>query len=74
MAVPALAELAWTGGDDYEILCTASEREYPALVASAEGSMLLLTPIGRVTAEAGSVTYLGRGGAQSFAQNSFSHF
>ena len=74
MAVPALAELAWTGGDDYEILCTASEKEYPALVAAAEGSMLLLTPIGRVSDEASAVTYRGKGGAQSFAQGSFSHF
>lgn len=74
MAVPALAELAWTGGDDYEILCAASEREYPALVAAAEGAMLLLTPIGRITAEAGVVTYRGKGEARSFAQGSFSHF
>jgi thiamine-monophosphate kinase len=74
MAAPALAELAWTGGDDYEILCTASEREYPALIAAAEGAMLLLTPIGRITAEAGVVTYRGKGGAHSFAQGSFSHF
>ena len=74
MAVPALAELAWTGGDDYEILCTASEREYPALVAAAEGSMLLLTPIGRITAEAGMVTYRGKSGTQNFAHGSFSHF
>lgn len=74
MADPALAELAWTGGDDYEILCTASERDYPALIAAAEGSMLPLTPIGRVTAEAGVVTYRERGRLRSFAQGSFSHF
>lgn len=74
MAAPALAELAWTGGDDYEILCTASEREYPALMAAAEEIRLPLTPIGRVTSEAGTVTYREQGGLRSFAQGSFSHF
>jgi len=74
MAVPALAELAWTGGDDYEILCTASEMECSALVAAAEGTMLLLTPIGRISDEAGVVTYRENGEARSFAQGSFSHF
>ena len=74
MADPALAELAWTGGDDYEILCTASEKEYPSLIAAAEGSMLPLTPIGRIMAEAGVVTYREQGRSRSFAQGSFSHF
>jgi thiamine-monophosphate kinase len=74
MADPALAELAWTGGDDYEILCTASEGEYPALIAAAKEVMLPLTPIGRITAEAGVVTYREKGGLRSFAQGSFSHF
>lgn len=74
MADPALAELAWTGGDDYEILCTASEGEYPALIAAAKEAMLPLTPIGRITAEAGVVEYREKGGLRSFAQGSFSHF
>ncbi|MCO5092847.1 thiamine-phosphate kinase [Bosea sp. (in: a-proteobacteria)] len=74
MAAPALAELAWTGGDDYEILCTASEREYPALVAAAAEVALPLTPIGRITPEAGVATYRAKDGLRSFAQGSFSHF
>ena len=74
MADPALAQLAWTGGDDYEILCTASDREYPALIAAAEEIMLPLAPIGRITAEAGKVTYREKGKLRSFAQGSFSHF
>ncbi len=74
MADPALAELAWTGGDDYEILCTASEREYPALVAAAESAGMALTAIGRVTAEAGEARYREQGKARSFAQGSFAHF
>ncbi|CAH1650128.1 Thiamine-monophosphate kinase [Hyphomicrobiales bacterium] len=74
MAAPALAELAWTGGDDYEILCTASEKEYPALMAGAAAIGFPLTPIGRVTSEAGTVTYREQGGLRSVAQGSFSHF
>ena len=74
MADPALAELAWTGGDDYEILCTASEREYPALAAAAKSVGMALTPIGRVTEEAGVARYREQGRARSFAQGSFAHF
>ncbi|KPF72950.1 thiamine-monophosphate kinase [Bosea sp. AAP35] len=74
MADPALAELAWTGGDDYEILCTTSEKEYPALVAAAQAAGIALTPIGRVTGEAGVARYSEQGRARSFAQGSFAHF
>ena len=74
MADPALAELAWTGGDDYEILCTASEGEYPALVAAAQAAGIALTPIGRVTGETGVASYREQGRARSFAQGSFAHF
>lgn len=74
MADPALAELAWTGGDDYEILCTASEREYPALVAVAQAAGIALTRIGHVTDAAGVATYREKGRARSFARGSFAHF
>lgn len=74
MADPALAELAWTGGDDYEILCTASEREYPALVAAAEAAGVVLTRIGLVTDAAGVATYREGGRARIFARGSFAHF
>lgn len=73
MADPALAELAWTGGDDYEILCTASEGEYPALAAAAQVSGMVLTPIGFVNDGAG-VSYRYGGRARSFAAGSFAHF
>lgn len=74
MADPALAELAWTGGDDYEILCTASEVEFPSLAAAAQAAGLGLARIGRVTAEAGTVRYSEAGRPRSFARGSFVHF
>ncbi|SFH97997.1 thiamine-monophosphate kinase [Bosea sp. OK403] len=73
MADPALAELAWTGGDDYEILCTASEREYLSLIVAAEAAGIALVAIGRVT-DQGAVNYREKGRARSFAQGSFAHF
>lgn len=74
MADPALAELAWTGGDDYEILCTVPEGEYPSLAAAAEAVGLGLARIGRVSAEAGSVRYTEVGRPRTFARGSFAHF
>lgn len=74
MADPALAELAWTGGDDYEILCTATEGEYSSLIAAAAERAVPLTPIGRIVSGAGAVRYSGKGAAQGFARGSFSHF
>jgi thiamine-monophosphate kinase len=74
MADPALAELAWTGGDDYEILCTVPDREYPALAAAAETAGIALAAIGRVTAGDGTVRYREQGRARVFAQGSFAHF
>ena len=74
MADPALAELVWTGGDDYEILCTVSEREYPAIKAAAAGIDVPLTPIGRIEPEAGVMTWREKGRPRSFARGAFSHF
>ena len=71
MADPALAELAWTGGDDYEILCTVPEGEFPSLFAAAKAAGLGLTCIGRVTAEAGTVRYTEAGRPRAFARGSF---
>lgn len=74
MADPALAELVWTGGDDYEILCTVPEGEYSSLAAAAEAAGLGLARIGRVTAAAGKVSYRKAGRQRSFARGSFAHF
>lgn len=74
MADPALAKLAWTGGDDYEILCTIPEGEFPSMVAAAEAAGLSLARVGRITAEAGSVRYTEAGRPRTFARGSFAHF
>jgi thiamine-monophosphate kinase len=74
MADPALAELAWTGGDDYEILCTASQGEYSALIAAADAAGVLLATIGRITAGGGAVQYRLNGEPRHFGRGSFSHF
>jgi thiamine-monophosphate kinase len=74
MADPALLELAWTGGDDYEILCAASERDYPSLMAASEAAGVPLAVIGRVTAEVGTTRYLQQGQPREFARGSFIHF
>ncbi|OYW65532.1 MAG: thiamine-phosphate kinase [Bosea sp. 12-68-7] len=68
------AELAWTGGDDYEILCTASQGEYPALAAAAAAAGIALTAIGVVTGATGAVQYREKGRARRFATGSFAHF
>jgi thiamine-monophosphate kinase len=74
MADPALLELAWTGGDDYEILCTAPERDYPSLVAASEAAGVPLVAIGRITADAGTTRFLQQGQPRNFARRSFTHF
>lgn len=74
MADPALAQLAWTGGDDYEILCTAPEGEVFALVAAAAEAGIPLAEIGRITADPGIVRYRGAGAGQSVAAGSYAHF
>ena len=73
MADPALAELAWTGGDDYEILCTAPQGEYLSLIAAAQEVGIPLAPIGRIT-EAGPVQYRDNGKPRHFERASFTHF
>lgn len=74
MADPSLAQLAWTGGDDYEILCTAPDAEVFALVAAAAEIGVPLAAIGRITAAADGVRYRGAGAEQGFGTGSYAHF
>jgi thiamine-monophosphate kinase len=45
--VSALVDLA-TGGDDYELVCTASPERVGALIAAAEAAGIAMTVVGRV--------------------------
>jgi thiamine-monophosphate kinase len=74
MADPALAELAWTGGDDYEILCTAPEGEVFALVGAAAEAGIPLIAIGRIVPEPEVVRYRGSGVGPVPGAGSYSHF
>jgi thiamine-monophosphate kinase len=74
MADPALTELAWTGGDDYEILCTASEGEYPALAAAAAAAGVAVARIGRIASGTNVVRFNDQGRERVFTQGSFAHF
>jgi thiamine-monophosphate kinase len=64
-----------TGGDDYEILATASAAQLPAFRAAAASAGVELTEIGTITAAPSSARLVGRDGQPlKFARPSFSHF
>jgi thiamine-monophosphate kinase len=75
MADPSCLMLAMTGGDDYEILCTAPPDAAAALCAKAQQANILLHPIGTVH-EAGTLPmrFLLAGEEIVVGQGSFSHF
>lgn len=45
---PSLLDLAFTGGDDYEILCTVPEKKLDLLLKEADSQGIPLSAIGRV--------------------------
>ncbi|MEH3147521.1 MAG: thiamine-phosphate kinase [Methylobacterium frigidaeris] len=72
---PRLLDTALTGGDDYEILCTAAADAVPALTAGARAAGIPLTVIGTVAeGDAAPVFRDPDGRNRSFARPSFSHF
>jgi len=74
-AEPGLIEMALTGGDDYEILCTVAPEAFEALRTEVEAAGIRLTAIGTVTAGAGPPRFeTGDGGVRVFAAGAFSHF
>ncbi len=73
-ADPAMLEVALTGGDDYEIVCTVPPDKADAFRAAAERAKVAVTEIGAVEAGEGA-RFLDKSGAPlAFAQGSFSHF
>ncbi|MFN3892500.1 MAG: thiamine-phosphate kinase [Beijerinckiaceae bacterium] len=73
---PSLFEVAVTGGDDYEILCTVPPLNAAAFEAAARATGVPVARIGQVNEHAHSgVVFLEAGGARkSFARGSYSHF
>ena len=74
-ADPGARELAVTGGDDYEILCSVPRDRMEALRNAALSSGIAVTEIGRIVE--GEVTALlrdGQGMPLKFSRPSFSHF
>lgn len=72
---PDLLDTALTGGDDYEILCTAAPADLDAFRAAAAEAGVPLAAIGTVAAGEGAPVFRGPDGAACrFARGSFSHF
>lgn len=72
---PELADLAITGGDDYEILCCARPDAAPRLERAACEAGAPLTKIGEATPGDGPPVFLDEdGNRKTFNKLSFSHF
>ena len=69
-----LLDLAMTGGDDYEILCTVPRQRVDVFVAEAKRLGVAVTQIGTIEAGDMSPTFRKGGFAHRFGQPSFSHF
>lgn len=71
----ALADIALTGGDDYEILCCARPEIAPRLEQAAREAGVQLTKIGEATPGDAPPAFLASDGKQKyFNRLSFSHF
>ncbi|MBI4275299.1 MAG: thiamine-phosphate kinase [Rhizobiales bacterium] len=72
---PGLFTDMLTGGDDYEIVCTAPDDRADAFIKAAEVRGIALTDIGRVVAGQGLPRFFdGEGRPMTFKQTSYSHF
>ena len=72
---PCLLVTAFSGGDDYEILCAVAPDAAPAFAAAAAAAHVACTRIGVAMAGYGPVTMIGEDGTPlAFASASFQHF
>jgi len=72
---PFALEIALTGGDDYEILCTVGEDKAAAFEAAAAAADVRVARIGAVQDAQAGLTFIDAAGApRDFARGSFSHF
>ncbi len=70
----AAREIALTGGDDYEILCTVSPDKVDRFRVAAMVAKVAITEIGVIDAGEGTRFRDGDGKALTFKRASFSHF
>jgi thiamine-monophosphate kinase len=73
-AEPAMRETAFTGGDDYEILCTVPPTKADSFRTAAQTARIAVTEIGEIKAGEGVRFLDAAGKALSFKHASFSHF
>jgi thiamine-monophosphate kinase len=74
MADAALSEVAYTGGDDYEVLCAIPAAVAQSFQKAAAQAGIAVSPIGWVTGAGQPVRFLINGSAHHFKQGSYSHF
>lgn len=73
---PALRDVALTGGDDYEILCTVAPQNAAQFEKTAHAAGVVVTRIGEVAAGPSDLPQFieSDGTAKTFARGSYSHF
>ena len=73
---PALRDVALTGGDDYEILCTVAPQNADQFEKAARTAGIVATRIGEVTAGPPELPQFieSDGTVRTFAKGSYSHF
>lgn len=73
-AEAALFDLAVTGGDDYEILCTVPEKSLDSFVKEADSVGAMVSAIGRVVQGDEIPVFRMRDSERRYDAGSFSHF
>lgn len=73
-AFPDLLDLALTGGDDYEILCTLPESSLDSFRKEADSVGIALSAIGRVVAGQDWPVFRKQGSERRYDVGSYSHF
>ncbi|MGO4386228.1 thiamine-phosphate kinase [Microvirga sp. 2YAF29] len=73
-ADPALLDVAVTGGDDYEILCTVAQKNLDMLIEQADSVGITLSAIGRVVAGHELPVFRMQDRERRYDAGSYSHF
>jgi thiamine-monophosphate kinase len=71
---PALLDIAVTGGDDYEILCTVPQKNLDMLLKQADSVGIMLSAIGRVVAGQDLPVFRMQNRERRYHAGSYSHF